>query len=71
MISAAHFNLAATALQEERTNDAIRELDEVLKEDPNDDLARRSRELAVRYNNEPKDLLYRIYVKYLPLRQAV
>lgn len=71
MISAAHFNLAATALQEERTNDAIRELDEVLRENPSDELARRSRELAVRYNNEPKDLLYRIYVKYLPLRQAV
>ena len=26
-------------------------------------------ELALRYDGEPKDLLYRIYVKYLPLRQ--
>ena len=24
---------------------------------------------AVRYDGQPKDLLYRIYVKYLPLRQ--
>jgi tetratricopeptide (TPR) repeat protein len=68
MIADAHFNLSAMALQEERTADAIRELDEVLKVNPNDELARRSRELAVRYNNEPKDLLYKIYVKYLPLR---
>jgi tetratricopeptide (TPR) repeat protein len=68
MLADAHFNLAAMALQEERTPDAIRALDEALKLNPNDELARRSRELAQRYNNEPKDLLYRIYVKYLPLR---
>ncbi|MND07968.1 hypothetical protein D3C83_302920 [compost metagenome] len=49
--------------------DAIKSFDEVLKEDPNDDLARRSRELAERYRDQPRDLLYRIYVKYLPLRQ--
>lgn len=68
MIADAHFNLGAMALQEERLPDAIRELDEVLKVNPNDEVARRSRELATRYNNEPKDLLYKIYVKYLPLR---
>ena len=38
---------------------------------PTNELARRSRDLAVRYNGEAKDLLYKIYVKYLPLRQAV
>ena len=70
MIADAHFNIAAQALQEERTADAVRELDEVLKLTPEDEIARRSRELAVRYNNETKDLLYRIYVKYLPLRKA-
>ena len=68
MLGDAHFNQAAVALQEERTADAIRELDEALKLAPDDELARRSRELAVRYNNEPKDLLYKIYVKYLPVR---
>ena len=36
--------------------------------DPNDDLAKRSRTLAERYSGQPKDLLYKIYVKYLPLR---
>ena len=70
MILDAHFNLGATALQEERLPDAIKEFDDVLKVDPNDDLAKRSRELAVRYNGQQKDLLYKIYVKYLPLRQV-
>ena len=68
MVVDAHFNLGAMALQEERIGDAVHELDEVLKMDPNDELARRSKELAVRYNGESKDLLYKIYVKYLPLR---
>jgi tetratricopeptide (TPR) repeat protein len=68
MILAAHFDLGATALQEERLPDAMREFDEVLKSDPNDELAKRSRTLAERYSGQPKDLLYKIYVKYLPLR---
>jgi tetratricopeptide (TPR) repeat protein len=70
LLSDAHFNHGATALQEERTADAIREFDEVLKVNPNDDIAKRSRELAARYDGQPKDLLYKIYVKYLPLRKA-
>ncbi|HEX9163876.1 MAG TPA: tetratricopeptide repeat protein [Thermoanaerobaculia bacterium] len=68
MIVDAHFNLGATALQDERLSDAKREFDEVLKADPNDELARRSKDLADRYDGQPKDLLYKIYVKYLPLR---
>lgn len=70
MIVDAHFNLGATALQEERLTDAAREFEEVLKSDPNDELARRSLDLARRYDNQTRDLLYKIYVKYLPLRQA-
>ncbi len=73
MITDAHFNLGAQALQDERTDrtgDAIREFGEVLKVEPNDELARRSRALAERYNGQPKDLLYKIYVKYLPLRRV-
>lgn len=69
LIVDAHFNLGAQALQEERIPDAIREFDEVLRVNPDDELARRSRELAVRYDDQRKDLLYRIYVKYLPMRQ--
>jgi tetratricopeptide (TPR) repeat protein len=70
MIVDAHFNSGAVALQEERLPDAIRAFDEVLRMSGDDELARRSRELAARYDGEPKDLLYRIYVKYLPLRQT-
>jgi tetratricopeptide (TPR) repeat protein len=70
LIMDAHFNMGAAALQDEKTSEAVKQFDEVLKVDPNDELARRSRELALRYDNEPKDLLYRIYVKYLPLRKA-
>jgi tetratricopeptide (TPR) repeat protein len=69
MIQDAHFNMGAVALQEEKLPDAIREFDEVLKVDPNDELARRSRDLAARYDGQPRDLLYQIYVKYLPLRK--
>lgn len=70
MIVDSHFNLGAKALQEERTADAVAKFDEVLKVNPNDELARRSRELALRYDKQRKDLLYQIYVKYLPLRTA-
>ena len=64
----AHFNLGAQALQGDRLPEAVKEFDEVIGSTPNDEIARRSKELAQRYQNQPKDLLYRIYVKYLPLR---
>ena len=70
LIVDAHFNMGAQALQEERVQDAVHEFDEVLKVTPDDELAKRSRDLAMRYDGEPKDLLYKIYVKYLPTRQA-
>lgn len=70
MIIDAHFNIGAQDLQQERLDDASKEFDEVLKMDPADELAKKSKELAARYNGQPKDLLYKIYVKYLPLRQA-
>jgi len=73
LIADAHFNLGAVALQEERLNDAVQQFDEVLKIDPNDELAKRSKALAERYNGQPpiqKDLLYKIYVKYLPMRKV-
>lgn len=69
MIHDAHFNMGVRALQQERLDDAVRSFDQVLAANPNDELAKRSRDLAVRYEGEKKDLLYQIYVKYLPLRQ--
>lgn len=68
MISDAHFNLGQLALQEEKTEEAMAYFDQVLAANPTDELARRSRDLAARYNRETKDLLYKIFVKYLPLR---
>lgn len=70
LILDAHFNLGAVALQEQRLQDAIREFDQVLAVTPDDELAKRSRALAARYEGEKRDLLYQIYVKYLPMREA-
>jgi uncharacterized protein HemY len=70
LIADAHFNIGAVALQEEKLDAAAQEFGEVLKIDPNDELAKRSKALAERYNGQPKDLLYKIYVKYLPLRKV-
>ena len=70
LIADAHFNLGAVSLQQEKLDAATEEFGEVLKIDPNDELAKRSKALAERYNGQPKDLLYKIYVKYLPLRKA-
>ncbi|HYM62058.1 MAG TPA: tetratricopeptide repeat protein [Thermoanaerobaculia bacterium] len=71
LITDAHFNLGAIALQAERLPDATREFDEVLRVHSDDEIARRSKELSTRYQGQPKDLLYKIYVKYLPMRQAL
>jgi tetratricopeptide (TPR) repeat protein len=68
LLSNAHFNLGVMALQEGKLALAENEFAQVLSTNPNDMVARRSRELAVRYSNEPTDLLYRIYVKHLAMR---
>lgn len=68
LISNARFNLGALALQSENTKSAIEEFDRVLAQNPDDEIAKRSRDLAARYDGEQKDLLYRIYARHLPLR---
>lgn len=68
LISRARFNMGVQALQEERLGDAVAQFDALLETNPDDELARRARELAVRYDGTNKDLLYRIFVKYLPTR---
>ena len=40
----------------------------VLAVRPDDEVAKRARELAVRYEGTDRDLLYRIFVKYLKFR---
>ncbi|MEO8215837.1 MAG: tetratricopeptide repeat protein [Acidobacteriota bacterium] len=68
LIENAHYNLGASALRTDQLDEAITEFDAVLKSNPDDIMAKRSRDIAERYTGQPKDLLYRIYVKYLPLR---
>jgi tetratricopeptide (TPR) repeat protein len=68
LIGRAQFNLGVQALQEERLKDAVARFDQVLAANPNDELARRARDLAVRYDETERDLLYRIFVKYLKFR---
>lgn len=68
LVRDAHFNLGVQALQQEQLQNARAEFDQVLAIDPTDQLAQRGRELAIRYEDTPKDLLYRIFVKYLKLR---
>ncbi|HSN69245.1 MAG TPA: tetratricopeptide repeat protein, partial [Thermoanaerobaculia bacterium] len=68
LITRAQFNLGVQALQEERLQDAAARFDQVLAAQPDDELARRARELAIRYEGTERDLLYRIFVKYLKLR---
>jgi tetratricopeptide (TPR) repeat protein len=68
LLGNAHFNLGANALREENLAAAISRFDSALKINSADETARRSRDIAVRYLDQPKDLLFRIYVKYLPLR---
>lgn len=68
LLANAHFNLGKVALESENLADAVVEFDQVLRASPADEIAKRSRNIAERYKGQPKDLLYRIYVKYLPLR---
>lgn len=68
LLANAHFNLGVEALRDERTAEAMAAFDRSLAAVPGDEMATRSRELAARYDKQDKDLLYRIFVKYLPLR---
>lgn len=68
MLAGAHFNRGVTALRGGNTSSAAAAFGESIRIEPGDPLAVRSRELATRYDGREKDLLYQIYVKYLPLR---
>ncbi|MBI2213603.1 MAG: tetratricopeptide repeat protein [Acidobacteria bacterium] len=68
LLGNAHFNLGRSLLETEQLKQAGEEFSRALEFNPQDDLAQRSKDLAERYDGEPKDLLYRIYVRYLPIR---
>jgi tetratricopeptide (TPR) repeat protein len=68
LLANAHFNLGRSLLEAEQLKQAGEEFTRALEFNPQDDLAQRSKDFAQRYDGEPKDLLFRIYVRYLPIR---
>jgi tetratricopeptide (TPR) repeat protein len=68
MIVDSYYNLAVRDLQRADAQKASEKLKEALNLVPNDELLKRHMAFAQTYQERPKDLLYRIYVKYLPYR---
>ena len=68
LMANAHFNLGRSLLETELLGQAAEQFGKALEYNAQDELAQRARDFAVRYDDRPKDLLYRIFVKYLPLR---
>ncbi|MGK2857213.1 MAG: tetratricopeptide repeat protein [Thermoanaerobaculia bacterium] len=68
LMAGAHFNLGRSLLETEQLGQAAEQFGKALEYNAQDELAQRARDFAVRYDDKPKDLLYRIFVKYLPLR---
>jgi tetratricopeptide (TPR) repeat protein len=63
-----YYNLAVRDLQRADTKKAIENLKEAAKLEPGDPILARHIAFAETYTTRDKDLLYRIYVKYLPTR---
>jgi tetratricopeptide (TPR) repeat protein len=68
MIVDSYYNLAVRDLQRADAQKASEKLKEALNLVPNDEVLKRHMVFAQTYQERPKDLLYRIYVKYLPYR---
>jgi Tfp pilus assembly protein PilF len=63
-----YYNLAVRDLQRADTRKAAENLKEAAKLEPSDPILGRHIAFAETYQTRDKDLLYRIYVKYLPTR---
>jgi Tfp pilus assembly protein PilF len=63
-----YYNMALRDLQRMDSAKAAENLREALGLDPGDKGLQRQLAFAQTYQERPKDLLYRIYVKHLPLR---
>lgn len=68
LIVDSYYNLGVRDLQRNDAKQAIDQFGEALKLDPRDALVERYQRFAQAYKSRDKDLLYRIYVKYLPSR---
>lgn len=63
-----NYNLGVLKLKEENLKEAYNYFKEVLKYEPNDEMAKKNIKFIERYKEAKKDLLYQIYIKYLSLR---
>ncbi len=63
-----YYNLGLRDLQRMDSDKAVDNFHEAVGLDPNDKGLQRQLAFAQTYKDRPKDLLYRIYVKHLPLR---
>ncbi|MEM7049488.1 MAG: hypothetical protein AAF604_07515 [Acidobacteriota bacterium] len=68
LITDSYYNLAVSDLQRGDAKNAAEKFREALALTPGEPVIQRHSLFAEAYNGETKDLLYRIYVKYLPLR---
>jgi tetratricopeptide (TPR) repeat protein len=68
MIADSYYNLAVRDLQRADAVKAADKLKEAANLQPNDEVLKRHMVFAQTYQERPKDLLYQIYVKYLPFR---
>ena len=68
LIVDSYYNLGVRDLQRADASKAAENFQEALNLQPDDPALRRHLQFAQTYEERPKDLLYRIYVKYLPFR---
>ena len=68
LIVDSYYNMGVRDLQRSDTAKAAEKFKEALRLAPDDELIRRHQLFAQTYQERPKDLLYKIYVKYLALR---
>ncbi|MEM7480525.1 MAG: hypothetical protein AAF481_05085 [Acidobacteriota bacterium] len=68
LITGSYYNLAVTDLQRGDAESAYEKLGEALGVTPGDPVLERHHRFAEAYQDRTKDLQYRIYVKYLPVR---
>ena len=68
LIIDSYYNLGIRDLQRGRPEAAVKKFEEALNLRPNDATLKRLRAFATTYEARSEDLLYRIFVKYLPFR---
>ncbi|HSG38016.1 MAG TPA: hypothetical protein VLE27_00140, partial [Thermoanaerobaculia bacterium] len=68
LLADSYYNLAVRDLQRNDAPKAVENLKEALQLQGGDPLIQRHYQFAQTYQDRPKDLLYKIYVKYIPFR---